>query len=552
MNTLSFAAGIAANEVRIVRGQSNLVMEIIGTGDRIDLGSPATPGMGVSRILFADGTEWNEAALITLARAGTDDNDIINGDDLENALNGAGGDDILIGNGGADSLDGGVGSDRLEGGEGDDTYHFAANGSHDRIFDSGGLDTLVLDAGITPADITVSQSRDGADFALSVKSTGARITIENAFDAGKIETIRFADNTVWTVADLIARAPSFEDDVLTGNADDNEMIGGLGNDHLSGAAGNDTYHFARGDGSDVIFDKATSTADRLVISGYAASVVSFHRLAPDSHDVAIRFAGTTDQILIVNALANNFAGIEAIGISGSPDISVADIRQRILTSLTTAGNDIIIGTTGDDMLAGGKGNDLLRGGAGTDTYVYSSGDGDDRIDPADGVTTDIVRLTDYNVSDIVSAVRAGPDSNDLVITFTGAGDRLVLMNALGPYTGWPDTFVLKFANGTEWNRIDMRNRALADIDGSGDDNVYGFDGADIFAARAGNDLLSGAGGDDLYHFRRGAGHDTVVDTANSATDRILIADFASTDASVEQLYRSSEVYCDPLHRQQHR
>ena len=39
---------------------------------------------------------------------------------------------------------------------------------------------------------------------------------------------------------------------------------------------------------------------------------------------------------------------------------------------------------------------------------------------------------------------------------------------------------------------------------------------------------------------RGAGNDTIVDSGTSGTDNVQILDFASTDASVEQLYRGSE------------
>ncbi|HKY81357.1 MAG TPA: tandem-95 repeat protein, partial [Sphingobium sp.] len=540
INTLVFAVGIAASDVHLVPGEVNAVLEIIGTGDRIDLGSPAAPGMGVSRVTFADGTVWTESTLIALARAASDGNDVIRGDALDNVLAGGAGDDLIFGDGGADSLDGGAGHDRLEGGTGNDSYAFSATGGHDRISDSSGTDTLMLAADIAPSDIQVEQSRDGADFALIVRSTGARITIENALGASKVETIRFADGTVWTTSDLIARTPSIGDDVLTGDADANLLAGGLGNDRLSGGAGDDLYRFARGDGSDVILDNSSSGADRIEISGYVAGEVSFHRLGSASNDVAIRFAGTGDQIVIVNALAANAAGVETVALDDGTQFALADIREAILASLTTDGADALIGTDGADTLIGGKGNDLIAGGAGNDVYVYRKGDGDDRID-AFGSGADRVDLTDYKVADVVSAVRAGPDSNDLVVTFNGAGDRLVLIDALDGGNGANgNSLLLDFADGVTWDRDAMRAHALADIDGSGNDNAYGFDGADAFAARAGNDLLAGGGGADIYRFGQGSGNDTVSDSGTSVTDTVQILDFASAKASVERLYRGSE------------
>jgi len=540
INTLAFAAGIAPSEVRVVRGTTNLVLEIVGTGDRVDLGTPAQPGMGVARATFADGTEWTEATLIALARAGSDGADVIRGDAGDNVLAGGAGDDLIFGDAGSDTLDGGTGSDRLEGGAGDDRYRFAANGGHDRIFDSAGNDVLELAADILVGDIEVQQSRDGANFTLIVRSTGARITIENALGTGIIETIRFADGTAWTIDDLIGRAPSIGDDVLTGDARANLLIGGFGNDVLSGLGGNDTYRFARGDGSDVIRDGASSNADRLEISGYGVDDISFHRVAEDSNDVVIRFADSDDQIVIVDALAGNFAGIEAVALDGGTSFDVAAIRAAVLANVGTDGNDTVIGTGGDDDLRAGRGNDLVVGGAGADIYRYARGDGDDRID-AFGSGADQLVLDDYALADVVSAVRGGPDSNDLVISFVGVGDRLVLLDALADGNGSSgNSLIVRFADGTVWNRDAMRARALADIDGAGNDNVYGFGGADNFAARAGNDLLAGAGGGDSYAFGRGAGNDTIADNGTNGTDSVQIRDFASSEVEIERLYRGSD------------
>ncbi len=199
----------------------------------------------------------------------------------------------------------------------------------------------------------MTQSRDGADLALVVTATGARLTIEDALGGGRIEVVRFTDGTVWTVADLLGRTAAFDDDALTGDDGADVMAGSLGNDSLSGGRGDDIYRFARGDGSDVIHDRSGSGGDRLEISGYAADEVSFHRLTADGADVAIRFAGTTDQIVVVDALAPDGAGIETVALAGGPAFSVADIRRAILASRTTAGNDVVIGTEGADTLAGG-------------------------------------------------------------------------------------------------------------------------------------------------------------------------------------------------------
>ncbi|WP_244651328.1 tandem-95 repeat protein [Rhizobium sp. CFBP 8762] len=538
INMLRFGVGIAASNIRVVGGAANMVLEIIGTGDRIDLGTPAMSGMGVARVVFADGTVWDEKALIALARTPTAGDDVLIADAGDDRLSGDAGDDHLIGNGGSDTFDGGPGNDRLEGGAGDDIYHFSASGGHDRISDVAGNDVLQLGADIAPTDISVAQSRDGEDMTLVVRSTGARITMEKALRSGRIETIRFVDGTAWATTDLLTRTASIGNDVLTGNDEANVMAGGLGNDRLSGGAGDDIYYFARGDGSDVIADAAASTGDRLEISGYRAGEISFHRLGSGSDDLAIRFVGTTDQIVVADGLGANGRGIEKVVLTDGTQFSVQDIRFGILASLSTAGDDIITGTDNADTLSAGKGNDLIAGGQGDDIYLYRRGDGDDRIE-AVGKGRDTVRFVDYKSSEVVSALRAGPDSHDLVVSFADPEDRIVLIGVLAAENGWNGDVTIRFADDIVWDRDDMRARVLIDSDGAGNDNVYGFDGADRFAARSGDDRLIGGEGDDVYNFANGSGNDTIIETGGWDTDEVRFNDLPSSIAHVERLYRGS-------------
>jgi len=58
-----------------------------------------------------------------------------------------------------------------------------------------------------------------------------------------------------------------------------------------------------------------------------------------------------------------------------------------------ADDDLLRGEDGDDTLQGGTGNDLLEGGAGFDTYIYKTGDGNDRIEDSDANGVIIVNGT---------------------------------------------------------------------------------------------------------------------------------------------------------------
>ena len=82
------------------------------------------------------------------------------------------------------------------------------------------------------------------------------------------------------------------------------------------------------------------------------------------------------------------------------------------------------GGTGDDLLISGSGNDFMDGGEEDDIYYFNMGDGNDTITDAAGENTII--FGDSIESDKIKAYRS--DWNDLLITFAGTDDTLVLKN----------------------------------------------------------------------------------------------------------------------------
>jgi Ca2+-binding RTX toxin-like protein len=318
-NRLSFGDGITPDMVRLVPGSKTVILAIGNNGDRVDLGSVASPSMGISEIDFANGTVWTSADLMRMQRVGGSGDDTLYADDLGDTLTGGAGNDHLIGGTGNDDLDGGVGSDLLEGGAGNDTYHFARGGGQDVINDaSGSSDVLLFDASIVAGDIVVSQSSDGANLILAVRGTSDRITIQNAWGTGRIEHIRFADGTEWAVQDILNRLATPDNAVIFGDGSDNVIAAGPGTHFVSGGDGTDTYVFNPGDGSLTISDKTDSSNwgsnqnDSLNISGYSRSELTFQRAAIDSNDLIIRFANSTDTIRILNQFTDWYEGIEHI------------------------------------------------------------------------------------------------------------------------------------------------------------------------------------------------------------------------------------------------
>ncbi len=232
------------------------------------------------------------------------------------------------------------------------------------------------------------------------------------------------------------------------------------------------------------------------------------------------------------------------------------------------GRDYLIGGRGNDTLDGGKDNDILIGGEGFDTYIWKTGDGDDKIIDSDlkgrivinGVAEDIVPRTFIKVSDgeWVSAdgnLRLTHHSPWQIITGDGSSIQLgdnfadggfgiqledytatptivrTILGDLEPVGGFddlgnpltagdapdrPDTL-----NGSTGNDL-IQSKGGDDsvVANDGDDVVEAGSGRDIVSGGAGNDIISGnAGADILYG---GAGNDQIyadakIDTAVAIT-----------------------------------
>ncbi len=139
--------------------------------------------------------------------------------------------------------------------------------------------------------------RSGNDLTLVVAESApgagddGSILLKNELDSSfyqGVETISFADGTVWTQADLrvmlIAQASTAGNDTIVGFNTNDTFRGGAGDDAISGGAGDDTYIYARGDGHDTITEVGGgnySTIDTLVLEGLNPSDVSLVRSGND-------------------------------------------------------------------------------------------------------------------------------------------------------------------------------------------------------------------------------------------------------------------------------
>jgi Ca2+-binding RTX toxin-like protein len=382
-------------------------------------------------------------------------------------LVGSAGTDYVNGANGNDILDGVAGNDYLQGGAGNDVYLFRRGSGQDSInnYDTGvgKKDALQFSSDIASYDVHANRNAD--NLILSISGTTDKVTISSYFSSDatsyyKLEEIRFADGTVWTIdrVKTMVQKPTAGNDLLYGYSVADVLSGGDGNDSLYGKGGDDILI---GDGgADVLYGE-------------------------DGADV----------------LKGGFDNDYLNGGSGNDQLLGQD------------GNDALQGDGGDDVLDGGSGNDTLYGGASSDLYLFGRGSGHDSIENFDysiGKADAIRFASDVESTDVV-IVRSGAD---LVLSISGTVDTLTIRSYFdSDATGSYKLEEIRFADGALWtiDRVKaMVQQATAGNDfligysindllsgGDGNDTIYGFAGDDILNGDAGGDWLYGDNGADF-------------------------------------------------------
>ncbi|MGY3590313.1 Ca2+-binding RTX toxin-like protein [Bradyrhizobium sp. USDA 4341] len=571
--------------------------DIGGDGSLNGAGNNTLSGLGGNDLLIGglgddildggrgDDILWGDRSLLS----GVDGNDVLIGGDGNDELHGGGGldqliggdgNDYLYGDAGKDYLDGGTGDDTFEGGKGDDvltnsnhgfengsdTYIYSKGDGNDTIDDgavaSGGTtlsDTLVL-KDINPAEAVLS--RVGNDLLVSIKETGETIRIAGQFaddfhaPGQGLEFIRFADGTEWDRVRIQQEAwyhGTDGRDVINGSTWNDTFEGGKGDDLISTSNhgledGSDTYIYSRGDGNDTIADSASggnTLPDTLILKDIDPAGVEFRRAG---NDLLITIKDTGETIRIVSQFVDDFhapgQGMEIIRFADGTQWDRVRIQQEAWYR-GTDGPDVINGSTWNDTFEGGKGDDLISTSNhgledGSDTYIYSKGDGSDTIaDSASGGNTlpDTLILKDIDPAG-VEFRRAG---NDLLITIKDTGETIRIVSQFvddfhAPGQGME---IIRFADGTEWDRATIAGSMFVFFAGTpGDDVIIGSALSQNLYGEAGNDIIDGKAGSDLQY--GGLGNDVLIVSESAPGDKddldggagIDTADFSAFGAAV--------------------
>jgi Ca2+-binding RTX toxin-like protein len=356
-------------------------------------------GGGADVLRGGDGNDWLAGEDQRTSTAAT----TLTGNDT---LWGGAGADTLIGGAGDDVLAGGSGADLLWGGSGADVYVYNLGDGSDTLIDdsgeAGGADELRFGAGIS-AD-SVGFVRSNGDLILTLTHSPDQLTLRGwlagASSPYQIETLRFADGTVWRADEVSELAMQVKgsagDDVLRGSTDhadrlfglagndtlsatgsgdtldggdgddlldvggnryanaSNTYIGGRGNDTLIGSEYADVYIHRLGDGTDTIIDHAdyaSSGDDELRFEGIASADMTAARAGDD---LTLRHANGSDQVTVKHWFTD-VAGREQVDRIVFADTTWSAIEASF------RGQPSIVGTAGDDRLTGTDFPELIAG-----------------------------------------------------------------------------------------------------------------------------------------------------------------------------------------------
>lgn len=398
-------------------------------------------------------------------------------------------DNRIFGYGGNDTLSGATGNDVLLGGDGNDAL--SGGGNDDELWGGGGNDTL--DGG---SGIDIARYYDDTAGIIANMSTG---------------TVRDGSGNTDRLISIEWLHGSFFADVITGDAQANQLMGYDGADTINGGAGNDTIvagggndYILGGDGNDELW--GNEGADTLA----GGAGIDIARYLDDTSGIIANLE--TGVVRDGFGNTDSLAGIEWLHGSRFSDSILGDAQANQLQGYE--GNDTINGGAGSDTIVAGAGNDYILGGDGNDELWGN--EGADTL--AGGTGIDIARYLD-DTSGIVANLATGA-----VVDGFGNTDSLIGIEWLhgshfaDAITGDAQANQLQGYEGNDTINGGGGNDTL--FGGTGNDVLRGGDGNDDLWGEEGNDTLDGGAGIDTLRYITALQAVVASLGAGSATDGV--------------------------------
>ncbi len=575
-DVIELAVGIEVQDVALARSGDALVLDLLGTGDRLMVLShfgdqqESRRGAAIQAIRFADGTVWNVDDI--LARLGPDlplisveyDGNRYTDSDGEMAyfvgsqrhwglFEGYEGSAGYFDPAKPDPTHVGLADPELKGSTANDTYVYGKGYGSIHLSDEGGIDVLRFNRDVAASDVQllrfgntlVIRLGNGDDLSVAGYFTGSNI----------VETLLFADGSQWTGADIAQRVV-LGDRVLTGTAADDVLTGGEGLDVLRGLAGNDVLYGGKrddlldgGEGADIM--EGGTGSDTYIVDNIGDVVIEngpdwFGE--PETNTVVASVDFTLSEQ--VHRLILERAGLVGRG------------SDRSNTLIGSAGNDTLYGTpdgvesweadwfdggAGDDLLVGSSGRDTLIGGTGADVMMGGFGADLYYVDSVGDVVVEEQEDGGWGESRMASLPGEGehPERNDDTVMASVdyvLGDNvetLILVDQATHGTG-----------NTQDNYVDGNalDNVLSGLDGqdslygaAGNDLLLGGEGDDSLEGGNGNDRLVGGEGNDTYIFSLGDGQDVIDATDEGGWDELNLRLYDNETVHFQRVGDSLEV-----------
>jgi len=446
-------------------------------------------------------------------------------------------DNVLLGNAGVNLLDGAAGADHMAGGAGDDTY----------IVDNA-------------ADAVVERAGEGTDTVLTALTHQLAAHVENLSLTGTADVDGIGNDL---------------DNHLVGNSGANVLDGATGADTMAGGVGDDTYHVDNA--GDIVVEQAAEGVDQVLtaLDHQLAANVENLTLTGDAN---VRGTGNDlDNTITGNTGANwldGAGGADTMAAAAGDDTYVVDHAGDAVVEWLAEGTDTVLsgidyvlpqhverlrmtgaarsatGNTQDNEIHGNALGNLIDGAAGAD--FMAGAEGDDRY-VVDNAADVVAEAADEGIDTIEASVSytLSSEVDNLVLTGTAiSGSGNDLNNRLDGNAqnnlmdGAAGADVMAGATGDDTYVVDNTGDTVEELVGQGVDNVLssvtctlssevenlalvgnghiagtGNELANRLVGNVGNNVLSGAAGDDTYEYSLGGGLDTVVDTSGTDTVR---------------------------------
>ncbi len=470
--------------------------------------------LSAGRALTFDGTAETNGGFKVIGGAG---NDYIEG--------GAGDDAIYIDHGGEDQVYAGGGNNIV--------YAGAALDAQDTIEGAGGYTTVVLQGDYSVAKtlffttetivnvqqinvmpgynyhLVLAQASIFGSGTLTVDGSGLLANNSLNFDASTSATGGRVDVTGGQGADIIKG--TFENDVF--------RLEHGGVDNVLGGDGNDTFYLGGALTAADTLDGGAGTGDVLDLKGDYSAGLTFQGSTMTGFEVLLLEAGFDYKLTLGSPNIPNGQSLVVNGIS----LGVGDVLN-FDASVGPVGNITVYGGFASDVVNTGMGADSIhfeKGGsdtaatrAGDDKFYFDTTfDATDRIDGGDG--TDWVYLNgDYTGAHAV-VMNANTMLNIEAIGFTAGHSYSLTLNDANLATG--QTLVvyapgLAAANSVTFNASAETDATVDFVTGAGNDVLSGGGGNDLFVLSAGGaDIAKGGGGDDTFNMGAAFAFDDQID-----------------------------------------